>query len=264
MNSLADLQQRFVHALVEPQAVPAPAAIEADGLSSARRLQVYRNNLHANLGDALVSVFPAVRRLVGEEYFAAVCHDYIERHRSTQGDLHAFGRAFPDFLRRLPALEGVPYVVDVAHLEWACDEVYHAAESDPLDVRALSRVEPEEYGNLRFRIHPAVRLLASDYPVFRIWQTNQAGWTGDQTVRLDEGADQLLIRRDGMEVFVERLTAGEFLLLDALASGVTLAAAYERVLAAGETLSLDARLSARIADSTLVGFRRTGQRRRHQ
>jgi hypothetical protein len=54
-------------------------------------------------------------------------------------------------------------------------------------------------------------MLHSPYPILKIWQVNQPGWTGDDSVDLGEGGDSLRVhRRDDdavCEVLVEVLAA---------------------------------------------------------
>lgn len=251
--SLRELQRAFADGVWND--APAVLAHIRDGaFSAARHLQVYRHNTFANLSDALAADFPVVRRLVGEGFFAYAADGYIRRHPPRSGNLHDFGKEFADFLAAFPAARTLPYLPDVARLECAWQEAYHAADAAPLPLDALAAVAPAQYGSLAFRLHPSARLLASGYPVLRIWQVNQPDFGGNPTVDLAEGAVRLLVVRRGLDVEIEPLTAGEYAWLAVLAAGRPLAAATETALAASADFDVAKAMQRHVRSATLVGF----------
>jgi hypothetical protein len=208
------------------------------------RLQVYRNNVFISLRQALADVYPVVQRLVGEEFFNQLARRFVREHPSRSGNLHDFGRELGQLLETLPDLTGLPYLPDVAALEWALHEVFHEAEARPFDFSSLS--DPE---NARLPLHPAARLIASRYPILAIWEANQAEDPG--VVDLDAGGDWLIVFRDGLETQILRLTPGEFALLGALAQGMTLGEACEAAVAAEPQLDLAAAMGRFVASRFL-------------
>ena len=154
-----------------------------------------------------------------------------------------------------PPARELPYLPDVARLEWAIDQASIAADADVLDLAALAVVPEAMLGALRFKLHPSVQLVASPYPIFHIWQVNQAGHSGEERVDLGEGSDTLLIARGANGVTVERLTPGEHALLLALARNLKLGDAVERALGADASFDLPAALKSHVAGGTIVAFR---------
>ena len=203
------------------------------GQSVSPREQIYRNNVFISLTGALADIYPVVQRLVGEKFFAQLARRYIRAHPSRSGNLHDFGKQLTRFITSLSGSIGLPYLADVAALEWACHEAFHAAEAAPLDFSRL--INPE---NAKAPLHPAARLVASRYPVLAIWQANQADEPG--LVDLDAGADWLVVLRRELEVEILRSTQGEFALLAALRDGMALGEACEAALAAEPALDLSA------------------------
>ena len=255
MPRLRELQLGFAAALLDGDGDGFDRHIRAAGLSSARRLQVYRHNTVLSLTGALAAVYPVVRRLVGEEFFQYAAAQYIKRHPSRSGDLHEFGEHFPLFLQSFPPTAGLIYLPDVARLEWAYHQVFHAASQRTLDLAALAQVPAERQGELRFRLHPAARLLASAFPILRIWQVNQDDFGGDSTVDLAEGGVKLLIvRRENLDIEFETLADGEFSLLRALAGNGDFATACEQALVAQPTLDLPACFHRHVLRGALVDF----------
>lgn len=254
MPSLREIQTAFAEGVLDGGPASLAGAVVERGLSGSRRLQLYRNNTFASLTEALAAVYPVVQRLVGDDFFRFVAARYIPEHPSRSGNLHDFGGQFAGFLAGLAETEGLPYLPDVARLEWAYHQVFHEADRAPLDPAALGRVPPEAYETLRFRLHPASRLVASPYPVLHIWQVNQEGFSGDPSVRLDEGAARILVFRRGLEVELQALAEGEFALLQAFARDHSLTAAAEAALQAQPEFDLSVSLRHHVVQGTLVDF----------
>jgi hypothetical protein len=192
-------------------------------------------------------------RLVGTEFFDHAANGFIHECPSVSGDIEDYGEAFAAFLARFPGAEALPYLPDIARLEWSCHRVFHSADQAPLALERLADVPPERYGQLRFRLHPASALLASDYPVHRIWETNQPDYRGDETVDLSLGGVKLLLRRH-FEVEMRPLGAGEFAMLTGLAAGRPVAEAFDTALAADAAFDLDVFLAQHVAGGTIVDF----------
>lgn len=246
MPSLRDLQRDFAQAILHAGTSPIKTSVVSDNFSGASRLQIYRHNVFASLTAALKDVYPVVTRLVGEGFMHYAADAYIRAHPSRSGNLHDFGDAFAAFLAAFPPATELPYLPEVAHHEWAWHCVFHAAAHPPLSLQKLASIPPEHYAELGFELHPATRLISSAFPILRIWEVNQADYRGDQTVRLDSGADHLLIARPGLQVEIERLGSGEFAMLKAISEGVRFGAACERALAVDASLDIGASLQRRV------------------
>lgn len=255
MPRLRELQLGFAAALLDGAGDDFACHVRAAGLTGARRLQVYRNNTVLNLTGALAAVYPVTRRLVGEGFFQYTAACYIARHPSRSGDLHEFGEHFPLFLQSFAPVAALTYLPDVARLEWAYHQVFHAASHPPLDLAALARVPAERRGELRFRLHPAARLLASAFPILQIWRVNQDEYSGDPTVDLDQGGVELLVlRRENLDIEFQPLEDGEFSLLHTLAGNGDFATACERALTVQPTLDLPACFRRHVLQGALVAF----------
>ncbi len=245
MHALRELQRGFARAILEGGAA---------GFAPAERVQVYRNNVFVNFTQALADVYPAIARLVGEDFFGQVARRYVRAHGSNSGDLHDFGRKFPALLRSLAESRELPYLGDVAELEWAWHEVFHAADAPALDTARLARVPEGAHERLRFRLNPALRLVASRYPILAIWEANRGDAPAEATIRLDAGGDCVRVLRPDLDSFAERLGAGEFALLAAFGSGAALGEACEAAAAAESGLDFGAAMARFVLDRSIVDF----------
>jgi hypothetical protein len=249
MPSLRELQQSFAAAVLAP-AGTAPGFAIAGSAPAADRIGIYRNAVFANYRNALRASFPVVLRLVGEPFFNAAVDAFVQANPSASGDLNVYGNAFGDFLGGYPHAADLPYLADVARLEWAVDEAQRAADRvSALDdvLAALADAAPERLPSTRLRLDPSCRLVASDFPILRIWQANQPGHEDDDDVSLDEGADHVVVRRGADGVALVRLGAGEYAFLAALAADATFGAAIDAALRADADFDLGAALRSNIA-----------------
>jgi hypothetical protein len=233
MSSLRETQFAFADRVFGPGRAVSP------------REQIYRNNVFISLAGALADVYPVVQRLVGEKYFDQLARRYSRAHPSRSGNLHDFGRDLGRFILRIGDLKALSYLADVAALEWACHEAFHAGDAAPLDFSSLT-----DPANLKAPLHPAARLVASRYPILAIWEANQA--EDPELVDLDAGADWLVVFRRDLEVEILRSGPGEFALLAALRDGMTLGDACGAALAAEPGLDLAAAMGRFVTNGLLT------------
>ena len=253
MLSLHDTQALVSDALLRGDGTPAVAGLlrAGRGVAPERRLHVYRNNLFASLGAALEAVYPVSARLLGQRFFRQLARAYIVKHPSTSGNLHAFGAHLPAFVRKQSSLAALPYLADVAALEWAHHEVYHEADEQVLDTAALANVAADAQGRIRLHLQLASRFVASPFPVLAIWQANQAA-SDDAVapVSLERGGVRVLVARSNLEVEFRLLGRAEDRFLRALAEGQPLAAAVAAALAADPRFDLGVTLARHVALGT--------------
>ena len=248
---LRDLQIAIASSLIE-QNDHADREVKGGALSPARRLAIYRHNILSNLAGALKDVFPVVTRVVGDAFFQHAAEQFIVATPSRSGDLNRFGREWPAFLGDYPHAREIPYLSDVARLEWAWHECFHAAAAQPFDVSRLAAVPADAHGSLRFTLHPALRLLASPYPLLRIWQVNQPDYAGDMAIDWHSEPETLLLRREHDAVVIESLPTAAFRFLATLADGGTLGAATESAVAIDTTFDLQGFLLQSVQLETIV------------
>lgn len=250
-SPLAKLQQEFFAALVSGEAKGLSSQFRGEPAAAAARFAIHSRNAFANWTGALADAYPVVARLVGRAFFEEAARRYAIDNPSTSGDLHLLGAMFPEFLSGYPPAKSLGYLPDVAHLEWALHESSRADDARPFDFLALGRLSAKAYGAIRFTLHPAVRLLRSDFPVVAIWEANQPGRDGTPD-REGEG-DWVLVRRHGLEVSARRLDEPAWRFLAAISAGARL---EEAASAFGEASRerLGGALQEFVADGVIAGF----------
>jgi hypothetical protein len=226
MLALAELQRRMRDVVLGASADSLRGVVADDRLGHARRLNVYRNNTAILLRDALATHFPVTAQLVGDAYFANLAQAFVRTHPPRSPCLFEYGDAFADFIATFPSAQTLPYLTDVARLEWARVSAVHAADAAVLSPAQLSRIAAEDYSRLCFAPHPATRIVTSPYPIHAIWTLHQTGADPHASVHLDTGGEAVLITRARWEVQVNRLSSGEDVFMMKLFGGATLEVAF--------------------------------------
>lgn len=250
MPTLLEVQQAMHGSLVAGDDA-ATAAFLADP-AAVDRINIYRNAFLMGLTKALQLCFPVVKRLVGTEFFEGAAQQFVTRYPPREAYLNNYGGDFPAFLQQFPPVASLPYLSDVAGLEWAVNGALHAVDAGPLDLQKLAALAPDEQGRLRLVGHPSIRLLRLNFPVDTIWHAVLADDDRQlAAIDLDAGPVHLLVERgeNGVQVvrldvpawrFAERLFAGEIIerALE-VSPGFDASAALADHLAAGRIVSFE-------------------------
>ncbi|MDD1795657.1 DNA-binding domain-containing protein [Enterovibrio sp. ZSDZ42] len=213
---LASLQRQFGDALhYQPHELP----VEHGVTSPDALLQVYRNNFVMTLSECLTVVYPVVKALVGDVCFDAIARQHVLHTQMKDACVDRYGEGFNHTITAIPnIIEAVPYLADIATLEWHIQTVNQAVVPPaPFPVDALALVPPEEFGDIHLHVSPAAKIIQSDFAISQIW---------DAVTRQDEeqlqsidfnSAESVLIhfRHDTLTVTV--LDAIEAGLIDACA-----------------------------------------------
>lgn len=253
MPYLAERQRAFAAALLDPEAPMPEGLLGPDGAPSARRFAVYRNNVLVGLIDAMRTTFPAVCRIVGEEFFQAMVRAFVVERPPRSPILIDYGSDFADFISTFPPAASLPYLADVARIENAWKESFHSADVDPLDADRLADVSADDVAGLVLEPHPSLRLVASRFPALTIWRMN-----------VDEGeprpvdlsvAEDCLVVRPAADVVVHFVPAGGAAFVQALMQGATLGEAARHALKAEPRFDLAASLAGLLAAGAFIAFR---------
>jgi hypothetical protein len=224
---LASYQDAFAQALFSEDL--RSAAPELALLVAQPGFAVYRNTVLKGCIDALQANFPAVARLVGDEWFRAAAAVYARRELPTVPTLLTYGRTFPEFLAGFAPADELPYLADVARVDRLWSEAHVAADDDVLEPAALMRLTPEDMGRLRLRPHAAARWAWCDeHPILALWSRNrECAGTGAEIEWRGEG---ILLTRPHGAVNHQALSRAGAAFLSACAEGRSIEAAVAAAL----------------------------------
>ncbi|MCX7155593.1 MAG: DNA-binding domain-containing protein [Rhodocyclales bacterium] len=253
MLALPEIQSRFYAAIMagtEPVEVAVLQVLEEDARRGRRRLAAYRRGIFGNLCNALVATYPLVSRIVGLPFFREAARHYIVANPSRSGDLNDYGESFAGFIGDYPHARELPYLADVARLEWLVQSTRHAADCGPADLSILAGIPAERYGDLVFELDPTCARMDSVWPVHAVWRVNQEAYIGDMQVDFSRGC-RILLRRHMGAVSLESLSAAEAAFLDALAGRMPLAQAAAAALHEDADFDFGTRLQEWMASGLL-------------
>lgn len=242
MRSLHDLQREFGNSLL----APGRAAAQQPGF------HVYVGNVFGNWEKALASAYPVVRQLVGESFFECLVRAYAISHPSPGGDLNEFGAHLPAFVAGYREVQDLPYLPDMARLEWLAHRAHFAADTPRFDPARIAGVPPEQYGALPLRLAPSSSLLASAWPLARIWEIHQEDYAGGLSVDFSPAPGRFLVSRPAWQVKVNSLAQGDYCFLAAASRGATLGDALDAGSAADPQFDGESALARWVATGVLA------------
>lgn len=254
MPSLAEKQRVFAAAILDAS-LPVPAGVVGpDREESPRRFSVYRNNVVLGLAGTLKDAFPAVQRIVGAAFFQAMARAYVAIEPPRSPMMFDYGAGFPDFIQRFEAAAVLPYLADVARIERAWSEAYHAADASPIDADAFSETRPDQLPSMSLVLHPSVRTVRSPFPALSIWRMNIDGGV-PAPVALEAGGENVLVVRPKFDVELRSVPNGSVDFIGALGDGQSVLAALKTAVDCDTTFDLSANLSDLIRVGALIGYR---------
>lgn len=253
MPSLAEMQHCFAAAILDPTSSIPAGLVGPDGEASVRRFAVYRNNVVLGLSETLKDAFPAVHRIVGAAFFQAMARVYVAMEPPRTPMMFDYGAGFPGFIERFEPAALLPYLADVARIERAWTESYHAAEALSVSPSVFVGIPRDRLPEIRLMLHPSVRLVRSRFPALTIWRMNAAGGVPGP-VDLEAGGEDVLIIRPDAEIEVRAIPPGSLSFIHALAAGRSVLAACEAALAAEPRFNLAANLVDLVGVGAVVGL----------
>lgn len=223
--TLDELQIEFSRALLQNDFSNAAEWIDANGISTERRLWVYRNQVHLNWLEALEANYPGSVALLGRSCFRSLAARYARDHGSVSGDLRLYGEQFPALLALAPEVRNFPYVSDVARLELALRQVSEAFEHPTIGPEVLASIPLSSWPSIKLDLVTALATMLSEYPVSHLL----AGARGDkQALQIareqlrDTTGAALIIYRQGTQVVTDLVEPDLWVWIESVRLGKTL------------------------------------------
>ncbi len=235
-STLLDLQRSFLEALYNSREAGPVDRLVGAGLDPAARLRIYRHNSEQGHLEALRTTYPAVAALVGDAFFEQTAARYRRAHPSRSGNLQAYGEHFAEYLAWLASTHSLPYLGDVARLEWRRQLAALAGEAQALTPAEWQSALAALEGPVRLTFHPSLHRFASAHPVLAIWR--YAMQPSRERLTLPETGVRVVLWRSAGEVAMAGVDPASFACIDALARGDTLDAAHAAANAADPVFDL--------------------------
>ena len=246
----------FVPPLLDPARATPSLVAGPNGKAVEKRYNVYRNNVTVSLIDALAATFPATQRITGTDFFRAMARFHVRETPPTSPLLFEYGHDFPDFIEAYEYARQMPWLADVARIERAWLDAYHAADAVPLAPETLAAVPAERLADVVLIPHPALRIVRSRFPAVTIFAANR----GDGPVgRIETNEpEDALVTRPALDVVVRRLPPGGAVFLARLGDGEQFGTAVAAAFDDSPAFDLAANIAGMIEAGAFVGIRQGG------
>lgn len=240
----------FASALIDPERATPAIVTGPAGKGAVKRYNVYRNNVTVSLIEALAAVYPAVQRITGADFFRAMARFHVRATPPSSPLLFEYGRDFPAFVEAYEYAQGMPWLADVARIERAWLDAYHAADAEPLPAEALASIAPDRLADVVFTAHPAARVLRSPYAAVTIFAANRREGAVEP---IDAGtAEDALITRPDAEVIVRHLPEGGAAFFASLLAGRPLGEAAASAFEAAPSFDIAANIAGMIEAGAFI------------
>lgn len=192
MPALRDIQAAFIHDVYTGEQTSA-VYLNKYNFNSPERLDIYYNNTLLGLTGILTTTYPVLQKIVGESFFRTVSHFYIKANSQMTGNRHTYGGELASFLRSYEPAASLPYLPDIATIEWAYFQASIADDAPALDFKALTNLI-SEHPDFIVSLHPGVHYIELNFNALEIWQEHQKSKI--ETIKLQESPQTVLIWRD--------------------------------------------------------------------
>jgi hypothetical protein len=206
---LRELQEHLASLILKSAPLPFdhPFRVPPSG-SIDERLHIYAAGYPARLREALAEIFPAVAHLLSDSGLSALVTRYVAACPPRSFNLNDVGAQLPAFLRDEHLGAELPFLADLAELEWRLACAFHAPREDAIDTRHLATIAGEAWNAIVLRFQPGVAVVASDWPIHDVWSARHAAL---DAIDIDlEGRPQaILVYRVGLETRCELVEPAE-------------------------------------------------------
>ena len=257
MSKLAELQANFIHDCLSGPLTPDNTLmandIDTQNISAQGLMGIYQNSAIANITNSLSLSYPVIEKLVGSDFFRAMCKQYIVNHWPTSGNMDDYGESFSSFLAKFEQAKHLNYLEDVAQLEWLFHQSSLAHDSRHFDWTNLEKVASSD--TLTFLLSPSVSIMSSTMPIDKIWLMNQINAPENIELSLDgDSGTFIVLFRQGLKIEMMTVVASEFMFLQSIENGHDFEVAIESAKAVDANISIDHCLKKYIELGVIYGF----------
>jgi hypothetical protein len=193
-----------------------------------RRLAVYTDGYPARMHEALREAFPALAHIVGARTFAEFVDRYCAAVDIPATNLNSIGEMLPEFLCNDIAAHELPFLPDLARLEWLVQQAFHATHAVPIDPAAMHPPAGRGWEDVCLDFQPGLGVVRSAWPVLDLWQARDTP-RGEIDINLTGRPQNVVVWRDGFEVRCDAVSDAEATVLHSLRNGMTLGQAIARI-----------------------------------
>lgn len=200
-------------------------------LDPADRLLIYRHSITGGQQRVLEMIYPVCMQILGDACFDTLARDYAWGPQSNCNDLNQYGEYFANTLEEQiqhhPALNELPYLPDLARLEWAWHQSLFKTDDPVFDPVLLQDLVAQFGEQLCPKLSHSLFMLSSPWPVYAIWQSYKQGEEVKQFNMPDDTQYLIISRHD--DVLIEKVPVAIYHFLQQSQKGLALSAIADRL-----------------------------------
>jgi hypothetical protein len=193
---------------------------------------IYRNNTIGTRKRALQAIYPVIEKILGDSCFDMLAFDFVNASPSIDSDLNLYGAGFQNFLQQLSnnetAFSELPYLKDLATLEWLYHKAYYAADDLPISDNQFADIDT----SVKIERSCSLFCMNTQFPIVDIWQNHQGNEIVKEVAALTDEDFILIFRQQGHPV-VQRLDREEWSILQSVEGQAELDAVVQSALVDG-------------------------------
>ena len=178
-NTMSQIQIEFWQGLTSSNGAITELINETTKFSAQERFEVYKTTARSVHVAALLDSYPVCRRILGDQFFKLIAKQYFLEVCSCNPDLNNYGGSFAGHIAYLYAtrneLKQLPYLPDLARLEWCYQNAYYVADETEFDIQKFQQSSQLKQADLILSLQHGVTPLTSRFPVYEIWSMHQEG-----------------------------------------------------------------------------------------
>ncbi len=172
------------------------------------RLNIYKNNTRLNLIDTLKNIYPVTLQLVGEEFFKTMARYYVKQVPMEVGNRNAYGSEFGDFIKGFLEAKSLPYLSDMARLEYAYFKVGVIKEKEVLTQEGL-QAALGEFGDVVFALNSNAIYVNLTFNVDKLWYLHQSDNVDFSSFELIKSPRSVLVIKDASHMTWMKVLSAE-------------------------------------------------------
>jgi hypothetical protein len=226
MTHLSQLQSDFQAYLLDSSkgAAFTKKIINDKKVGVKKRLNIYADAYRLRIIEALANAYPILKALLGDDLFEKSARSYIEKYPSTYRNMRWVGDKMSEHLQANFSQYAI--AAEMATFEWVLGLAFDAEDAPILSLQDLAAIPPENWGDLRFKFHPAVQLVQAKYNVLLLWQALNGEKAPPKVTLINE---PYVVWRKDLSSHYRSLDIAEYAAIEQMMAGASFADLCEKL-----------------------------------
>ncbi|HXV62729.1 MAG TPA: hypothetical protein VEK15_18665, partial [Vicinamibacteria bacterium] len=176
-------------------------------------------------------------RIVGHEAFDSMARRYALAYAPRFHDLGRIGDRLSRFLETDFLSTKLPFLPDLARLEWALAEAFVSEDAKALLWDDLQAMNPESVSEMPLKLMPGTAVIRSKWPLIDIWECKDRS-DHEISVQVEDRPSTVLVFRRGYQSHCTEASETIARIVEAASGGTSLLGVQEALGADGDPAAI--------------------------